>query len=273
MRRLFTAPLVGVLCLAASPVLAGEWENDFGGMPYYTGQILPTPQEVTYADEFASLDDAALLLGESIDEDDARVNVLRHRVREMGGSLTLVSSLDEGEEYETIIAVGDVPAMESTPSVPDRPEGYIIAPQQQDNGRTVILLQGHDQQGLLWAVSSFNQLVTRKEQGAVVQLAEVYDYPASTAKRGYNSSRGWSVGQFEDEAWYVVHFKINAVNERRFRQRHTPGYWRSHQPDDVYEAIERAGELLSPLGITWYDGYRPVWNRDGEAQFRASSDE
>lgn len=248
-------------CLLVTQAFA--WQTDFGGMPYYTGSVLPTPQQAVYHDRYLSLADAAVVLGTDIDAEDPRLAVLRHRVEELGGQLTHLHSLDEAMAYGGIMALGEVAGLGTGAALPQRDEGYRMDTIQYQ-GRDVLWLRGSDDIGLLWAVVSLNQLVTVRDGVTMARMADIYDYPVHTL-RGYIS--GWGRDAVEDELWYIVNFKLNNVVMRRFQSRRDQ--WREPQPDSVRAAIKRTGELLTPLGIRWDDGYRPVFN-DAERQLNVA---
>ncbi len=250
----FTGLLACITALSAT-----AWETDFGGMPYYTGSVLPTPQEAHYHERYMALSHAAVVAGHGVDADDPRLAVLRHRIEEMGGALTRVADLRDATAYSGIIVLGPVAEMKPALAVPEREEGYVMAAMTY-GGKDVLLLQGWNDIGLLWAVVSLNQLITVREGVTAVRMADIRDYPVHTL-RGYIS--GWGRDAVEDELWYIVNFKLNNVIMRRFQSRRDQ--WRQPQPDSVRAAITRTGELLTPLGIRWYDGYRPVFN-DPERQ-------
>ena len=175
LNRVVWAALALFCCRGAqADDVADRLRNDPAMMPFYTGTILPTPQQATYSNEFLSLAKTGIWLGRGLDQDDRRVTILRNRITQYGGSTKFVTSL--GGDFETCICLGDCPPAESV-AVPDQEEGYAIRAFRKD-GTNVVVLKGHDARGLLWAVASLNQLITHANGACVVQKAEVFDYPA-----------------------------------------------------------------------------------------------
>lgn len=263
-RRFIQCITLLLLCFTLSPLAA--WQTDFGGMPYYTGTVLPTPQQVQYHDRYLPLDNVAVVLGDGLDAHDPRLAVLRHRIDEMGGRVTVVPDLLAASSYSGVIVLGHIAEGPAAPTPPRQAEGYVMTVFDLD-GLDGLRLVGSDDIGLLWAVASLNQLVTVRDGVTVVRMADIYDYPIHTL-RGYIS--GWGADAVEDELWYIVNFKMDNVVFRRFQRR--GGAWREPQAEAVYAAISRTGELLSPLGIRWYDGFRVV-ERNPDTQLNVAAGE
>ena len=257
--------------IAASQA-GGNPDHDPERMPYYTGAIIPTPQQVTYKDEFLALDDAEVLLGEGLTGDSPHVAVLRKRIEKYGGNLTVVASASSGAG--TLIVLGDIPAaaeLLGELQVPQREQGYLVRATQ-SSGRNVVILQGYDQLGLLWAISSFNQLVHLRDSRPVVRAAEVIDYPVIP-------NRGFIAGYWPDGGEYCLAFKINkpvfqgglrdySITDRAERAR----AWRRPLAEQVRQDLRRIGETLSPFGIDWYAGNNPIVG-DPEDKIRSKSDD
>lgn len=258
--------LVSALCVSA--VRADIPLDDDGfKVPFYTGKVFPTPQEARYSETFASLADCGLLLGNGIAQDDPRVKVLTDRITQYGGKTRIVKALSDSGG--TLILLGETDAASGLTTgapVPEKPEGYRIHGATQ-NGRAIILLRGRDRMGLLWAITSFNQLITRKDGTAVAQRAEIVDYP-SLPNRSYlttgldrvapdpNASRLCA----ETAAWLAPRFKMNRVYYHigiLVNRRGPYTDWRLPSPDFVKEDIRRTGAILSPLGIEWYAAVNP----------------
>ena len=186
-------------------------------MPFYTGSILPTPQEATYKDDFFPLDNAGLLLGTGLAADGPLVRELRERVERYGGRLQVVDS--PAAECSTLVRLGQGDPSDSLfegRRVPERPQGYLIV-SAREGPRPVVLLQGRDSLGLLWAIASFNQLVHTRQGRPVVRAADVMDYPATP-------NRGFIAGTFPDGPAYCVAFKLNKpVFQSAFRAPPTQG--------------------------------------------------
>ena len=79
-----------LFALAAGAAESGP-DNDLLRMPYYTGAILPTPQTVTYFDEFIALSNAGIVVGADIDAAALPLKFLIERIRQYGGHGAVVT--------------------------------------------------------------------------------------------------------------------------------------------------------------------------------------
>jgi len=230
-------------------------------MPFYTGNILPTPQKATYRDAFFPLENAGILLGDGLTADGAWVRELRERIERYGGKVQVVASQDA--PCDTLILLGKSEAAEpflKDHPVPEREQGYVMVSAEAANKRTIVLV-GHDRLGLLWAITSFNQLVHEKDGICRVRAADVEDYP-------YAVNRGFIDSYWPEGVPYVIAFKINkpvfqtalydysiANRENRYRS------WRTPPSESVKEALRLMGQRFTPLGIEWYAGVNPYHTR------------
>ncbi len=259
-----------IACLypACAAVMLAAETNLSVRFPYFTGKIIPTPQSVVYHGRTALLDDAGVLLGEGIAPTDGRLRELRGRIEAYGGKLTVVKSLDVTDSL--VIVLGEhalAKPLIKGQQPPDKPEGYLIEPFEQ-NGRTVVCLQGRDDQGLLWSVVSLNQMITEQNGAPVLFLASVQDYPET-------SGRAFLGGLSDDALRYAVAFKFNRLVFQYvtgFRPKKLPLRWRTPYPEDVKAAIKNAGAYLNPLGLEWYGGGRNI-DHDPKLQIRSKSEE
>ena len=266
---------MGLVLLVSGFVCAGEPKptDDPYCVPYYTGRILPTPQQATYEDEHVPLANVAVLVGKEVDNPDPLVEVLIDRIRRYGGKAELANSV--ADEHTAGVSLGDGPVarqIKNIPGVPDKAQGYIVA-MGKVGGKPVVILKGHDRLGLLWAISSFNQLVHRREGATVARVAEVVDYPVGL-NRGYLHG---NVNAFSERITaaqsmlFNVCFKFNkpvykhlAFDYNRlkmlFRSKKSKGLWRNlaDQTEVVRQNVRKIGALLTPLGIEWYGGFHPV---------------
>jgi len=246
-------------------------DTDPALMPFYTGRIYPTPQQATYHDRFCPLSRVGIVVGKDVENPQPLVQVLADRIRAYGGAAETTAS--PGGDFPTVVSLGqtDIASQVKAPAVPDREQAYVIAPGQ-TNGRNLVVLKGRDRQGLLWAISSFNQLVGREGGQPRVRLADVVDYPVAL-RRGYLHG---NVGTFEGgitprvSMAYNVAFKFNTpvykhLCRNYYNMKHKAGEWRDltkHQTEAKH--IREIGELLTPLGISWYGGLHPVVGPDNQ---------
>ena len=252
--KIDAAALLGKLPL---PV-RGPDHADSLRMPFYTGAVLPTPQQVTYRNEYFSLRSTGLLLGKEIEPGSPLVKRLRARVERYGGKVRLVESV--AAQVDTVIMFGDAPgakALLGEQVVPKREQGYLMVCTAAA-GRKVIVLQGHDRLGLLWAVSSFSQLVSVRGGECVVRSADIVDYPVA-------SNRGFIAGNWVDAVAYCVAFKINKpVFQTALMDRTLPSRkeryeaWRQPLSEATRADLKAYAAGLTPLGIEWYAGHNPI---------------
>ncbi|MDD5676540.1 MAG: beta-N-acetylglucosaminidase domain-containing protein [Kiritimatiellae bacterium] len=263
------APATNAAALAA----AEAEQNDVLLAPFYTGTIYPTPQQATYHDQFAPLASVGLVLGKDVKPDDPRLAYLMDRIQRYGGTTTVAAAI--GDAFPTYICVSDTPAADAIlkdTGLPDKPEGYIIRSGKQGD-RTVILLRGKDKLGLLWAVQSFNQLVTRQEGRPAARLAEVTDYPA-IARRGVLAAL-----RKPEDVHVMVGAKINfidvadAFTYRVPPLRGVPNLWRKELPERGKTTVKMIGDILTPLGIEWYASLRPLAEDKTENQPRCKNED
>jgi hyaluronoglucosaminidase len=246
--------------------------DDPGNMPYYTGRIYPTPQQATYGETFIPLGNVAVLAGKDATQSEPLIKLLVDRITRYGGKATPADV--PADEHQASISLGDTPVsrqVKGVPEVPNREQGYVLATGEA-NGKPVAVLKGHDRLGFLWAISSFNQLVHRRDGKPVARAATVQDFPAAL-NRGYlHGNIGGFSGQFtaEQSMLFNVSFKFNkpvykhlSFNYYTLKELASLGsklLWRDKnaQSDDCRRNIERIGQLLTPLGIQWYGGFHPV---------------
>lgn len=208
-------------------------------MPYYTGQIMPTPQKVHYGNETHSLKSVTLLLNDGLKPTDPLVGYLRERIERYKGTLHTDATKSNVQIELKIQPTG-------------REQAYSIT----WNG-TKVLLSGNDRQGLLWAIASLNQLVHTDKTGPVVRVAEVHDYPVST-------KRGFIAGDWLNAPAYCLAFKINKpvfqtalVGDGKTRQEKYDN-WREPLNNRIKAGLKTYSEGFTPFGIEWYAGHNPI---------------
>lgn len=250
---------------------ADDMTGDPLAMPYYTGNISPTPQRVTYQDTFVSLAKTGILVGKDVENPLPLVQLLLDRITRHGGAARVVQA-PEGD-LTALISLGqtDLAVQPGLPAAPEREQAYRITSGTVGGG-TVVFLKGHERQGLLWAISSFNQLVHREDGQPRWRRAEVTDYPISL-RRGYLYG---NIGGVEAgtparlSALYNVAFKFNTpiykhLCRNYYNLKHRPGAWRDlTQHAQELHNIEAIGALLTPLGLDWYGGLHPFVGPDDQ---------
>ena len=210
-------------------------------MPYYTGKILPTPQKAIYLDHYISLANTAIILN-NIEQNDPRLKYLFERINRYGGNYELVT--EANAQHTCVIKIND-----DSLTPPASPQGYVI----QSNGKS-ISLKGSDFQGLLWAISSLNQMIFIRNGETVVRALGVIDWP-DTEIRGMLPVSGNDIKQL---AHLMVAFKLNLVDLRAGISKDSLHYddWRLPRSDIFQQRLQELGERLTALSFEWYAGAR-----------------
>ena len=225
-------------------------------MPYYTGKILPTPKQVEYQDDYLSLANTAIILN-NVQQNDPRLKFLLDRITRYGGKY--VFATDVNDDYTCVIKIND-----DSLTPPQHPQGYVI----ESNGKT-ISLKGTDFQGLLWAISSLNQMIFNQNGGAVVRKVNVTDWP-DLLLRGMLPEATWDITQL---AHFMVAFKLNMVDFRAtlsVDKQHAEN-WRLSRSDVFYQRLDEVKQQLTSLHFLWYAGARFL-GYDQIPQINCSSD-
>ena len=257
---------------ASSNQIPAERQGPDFAVPYYTGKVYPTPQSAQYHDTFFSLVKTGIVLGKDIAPDDARVALLIERIKRCGGVAEILRTPQD--PCDTLILIGDTglhPELLEGKSVPDRPDGYLLHGARKD-GKPVVFLKGKDFHGLLWGITSFNQLVTVKEGRTVLQLATIIDYPDFPGKLCYFASPD---DDNATNAWFGVN--VLRAGSLHYRQLRDKRYWRWRISDEKSFAawrakIQKIGAFLNPLRIPWNDSILPLSVVKTEDQVRSKSE-
>ena len=247
---------------------AGVLDNSIMGgadnpymMPYYTGRVLPSPQKAEYKDKYLSLSKTAIVLN-GIHSNDPRLKYLLQRIALYGGKYEIVKL--GGTAHTCVITINDAAL-----APPKNPQGYII----QSNGKN-ISLKASDFQGLLWAISSLNQMIFVMDGEPVVRSLDVIDWPESL-HRGFLAQAEISKDP-EVIAHFMVAYKWNWVDFRGQIAGDKKHYndWRLPRSSIFLNRVKEIGERLTPLGFMWYAGARflgydqiPQINCSSEADF------
>ncbi len=237
-------------------------------MPYYTGVIVPTPQQVEYKDEYLSLTNTGIILND-IKQDDARLKYLLERIIRYGGKYEIIEKPASNYTCVIIMNANDIEA-------PRKAEGYAI----KTDGKT-ISLKGNDFQGLLWAISSLNQMIFIKDGKAVVRSVNITDWPDHPIRGMLGDATECSIEWY---AHFMVAFKFNAVDFRGY----IPGKAEyildkdAYGPDGFdkeryYESLNILKKVMTPLKISWYAGCwpestMPEKTGDANTQLNCSND-
>ena len=158
---LYAAPGDGIPVPTAvdSAEIARRLRQDPLMMPYYTGRILPTPRQAVYRDEFLPMGRVAIVVGSDVKAPEPLVALLSDRIARYGGR-------DAGDEQpgpqcrSGRFAGRDALRPTGRRRTGDSRKGTGLCPAfTPADGKPLVVLKGRDRLGLLWAVSSFIQLV------------------------------------------------------------------------------------------------------------------
>ena len=232
-----------------SQIKSAGYQTDIMMMPYYTGTILPTPQQVKYEKSFLSLDRTGIILADDIEKTDGRLSYLLDRINRYGGEYEFITP-SMNQDKTCLIYIGNTQEAEDL-SVPAKPQGYLIK-----SDRKKIILKAYDHQGLLWAISSLNQMIRIDDHNPQVQMVQVVDWP-ETLQRGFLGGRGMSEKP-EIISHFMVAYKFNLVDFRDeiTKDKQHQGNWRLPRSDIFHERITEIGRRFKTLGFRWYAGSR-----------------
>lgn len=264
MNKAIRKPLAAFFLWLVVVAQVGAGEACFD-VPFHTGTILPTPQQAQYADEFVPLGRVGIVLGKGLGKEDPRLVFLLERLTRCGAAFEFVTLPARG--FDSVIAIG-----EDAEGVPEKPESYVLT--MTTKGETpVITLKARDRLGLLWGISSFNQLVTKRDGRPAVRRAHVLDWPDTPGKRAFTAMA-------DDEnlrlTWLslqllrpnIVIYRMNTALRGR-----TGPAWRNEKTlDEWKKRLPTITALLNPLGIEWYESFKPI-STDPAVTIRSKSEE
>lgn len=180
--------LMGVVSLvSAEPVV-----QPFTG--YYTGKILPTPQEVTYTEDLWPVVDcktktasACLLLSAKASEAEKLAAAeIAARVSYLSGGVTVPIAVEnQRPKAEVYLGLGVVETSQFLQrhlrmcrvEPVTQAEGYSISFYEHHRGLRGVFLAGHDEAGAYFAAQSLVQLLERVGDKVVLHGAQVRDWP------------------------------------------------------------------------------------------------
>ena len=246
--------------------------------PYYTGNIIPTPQKVEYKDEFPPMGKVAIVVGKDVENPDPLVEVLTDRITRYGGKSEIVAT--PGAEHTAVVSLGDTEfarQAQGVPAMPEQEQGYVIATTKA-GGRPLFILKGHDRLGLLWSIASLMQTIHWKDGQTLARAVTVMDYPI-LKKRGMILSgsdffhparnRAWQITSYPNTELLLQQNRLlmltSKINEPCYQDLIVADcYWHDWKHPDkmpadahIEEDLAAMGRNLTPLGITWWAGIRP----------------
>jgi hypothetical protein len=246
--------------------------------PYYTGNIIPTPQEAEYRDEFIPMANVAIVFGKDVENPDALAEALVDRIARYGGRAAVVAA--PSADHTAVLSLGDTELArqaKDVPSVPAKDEGYVLA-HGTAGDKPLVILKGRDRLGLLWAVASEIQLIHWKDGKTLSRVATVADYPILKRRgailTGHDffypaKDRNGRILSYPDTDLLLRQNRllilISKINEPCYQHLIAADcYSRDWKEPDlmpadahIEEDLAALGKTLTPLGIAWWAGIRP----------------
>ena len=208
-----------------------EPAHDYLKLPFHTGaKAFPRPQQATYTEDFAPLAKVALVLGQDVKADDARIRLLKTKLTRFGVTFA--------DQAQFTIRIGT----KAKPQAPEKPEGYALTVT--SNGAAI---NGHDAQGTLWGIVSLIQLVDR-EKGPKIRICEIIDWP-DTARRGFLQ------GHWKDALEFMLFCKMNTVVSQSGVQITAASAHRPWTPLQR-EICRNMSAAFTAFGLKHYYGFR-----------------
>ena len=235
-----------------------EYKTAYDKVPIYTGIIYPTPQQVSYIDGYISFENVKIHTDKNLSINDSRIKYLAKKIKLAGGE---ISSNARTKIYVGLKQV-KVPGFEAAIKAPDKKEGYTV----KILNKNTIAAVGNDKLGTLWAIVSMVQMMTHQDEKPVMKKFNCVDWP----KHNYRGM--WlCTGRPEQALNFAISFKLNNIlfyypsmlisKKPHWMNKHYGNYWFDHAPPKNWlTAVKRLGENLTPLGIKWQVGFRPLYN-------------
>jgi len=259
-------------CLRTDPLM----------MPYYTGTIVPGPQQAAYADAFVSMTQVAIIVGADVENPDPLVAVLQDRITRYGGASVVCET--PATNATVVVSIGDTAYARRSKNIPDVPkkkQAYVLATATTGD-LPLIILNGHDRLGTLWAIASVIQLIHWRDGQTMMRAATVVDYPAMPHRglifagtQGYffrrNTGRDGPYERLpnaEISQRFLLHrqFLLLAKCNEPVYQNLTRAdcyryYWKQpdNMPEDAHiqDDVDWFARTFRPLGIRWWGVLRP----------------
>lgn len=250
-----------------------EFKTAYDKIPIFTGNIIPTPQEVKYYDDFVSLENVVIVGDKNFGPDNAAIKYLTRKIKLVGGRI----SADAGTRIYVGLKQVKVPGSGEVLNAPDKPEGYSV----KVISENVVAVAGNDRLGTLWGIVSAVQMMTRQDNKPVMKKFDCVDWPA------HNYRGMWlCTGTPEMALNFAVAFKMNhfliyySQNMLDYRKRPKwmdskghGNFWFDNPPTEEWlAAVSDFGEQATALGIKWQVGFRPLQNKNHYEKIDSRSD-
>ena len=220
-----------LLFLMVNTVKSLAVESDFEtikkmGYPYYMGEVIPTPQKVTYHDIFLTLADikenkmlSCIVVAENPTKlvKVAAESIQQRFLRVLNEKIPIVTGKENYSGYENIITIGGSDLSDALISkhkikvskeYPGE-QGYVL--KRVNRGKqNVIICRGSDPLGDYYAVSSLSQLLTIKNSKILLRGVDITDWPSSKNSRTFgikiadSETLEW-MGKYKSNRFVVVY--------------------------------------------------------------------
>ena len=266
------------ICLMIISIMAyGEVPDEINatrllGRPFYTGEIIPQPQEIKYKDSSISMLDwqkqkakVCIVIGNMANNaEKTAADILSERINRLLSEENKVKVLMDGDDFSTYPVVIAIGAQETNTLVKELcgenkinlnskypgMEGYILRLVKNKN-QEVILCGGSDGRGSYYAVQSLSQMLNIRGTELFWQEVEVVDFPYFDLRMaGSNGMVDQSMIDF------LGTYKMNAVSVAYL------GAWQDIENknfEDVMDVVKKTG--ICEIGI-FISPHRPHHSKD-----------
>ncbi len=213
--------LITAAALAFATLLGGAR----GNLPVYTGDIYPTPQNITIGSRDIDFGKVTI---KGMDGTPQR-NELEAWLKERGVEIAPGAA-------EINLSISD--------AAPNKPEGYSV----EIKGSTVNI-NGCDKRGLLWGISSLMQMLRAENGKILLREFSGTDYPV-------HPLRGYMYLPMADDERFMTAFKLN-FHVLPYARMVSPipvqgrGFWMKTPPPESWVKAVKERRKLTDLGLDW----------------------
>lgn len=250
--------------------------------------IIPTPKEMKSVAGRSEVNASNTLIVLGKNANSASIlgaEEINRKMREL--NCTQLSIIREdaaaGSDAKNLIIIGTVSEnglakkylIQSKETIPDKKEGYVIT-SDTDKSRTVYLLSGRDQAGVLYACITFRQLLRQDKSGAYALNATIRDWPDYTS-RGIFIATDFKQGHEKYLPYldWVLYHKCNFVVADTWSV--SNGNLTVPSDPKIISEIKKFNDYAEARGIEimdlmfyWNIGYIPT--DKGKAEFKGCSE-
>jgi hypothetical protein len=239
---------------------------------FYTGTILPTPQEVNYSNEYLEI---------PLDQPSASVciltsspakSTLKELVKLFGffpKGLPVINNLADVSKYSVIIKITSL-------NFTKKPEAYSIKFLEL-KAKNIIEIACDDSRGLYWAVQSLKQLTFKEDKCLKIRKAKILDYPDFNIRIALGAPGKCFDNKFPvfyDYAKNLMKYKFNRyyIGGRRYMHdfagisRSIPYneasriFWRKKSPEKSLKQLQTVIPWFKERGLALVPIINPAWD-------------